>query len=234
MGLQGEGIQGLGDRDVDLEDITADSITVGAGTAAAPSVTIGETGTGIYLDGTGKIGFTTTGSEQFNISTTWFLGINFAGPLMINRAATLTIPTFMPNQADSNSGLGWAAADQPVMVAGGVQAQTWVEDGGVLQLSQCTAGITADTGSSQGDGPLTSSFNEISVCANAGDAVTMPAAIVNQSYIVTIINNGAQACDVFPASGDDLGAGADTAVSLAAGANITYRNYDATNYVALT
>ena len=157
-----------------------------------------------------------------------------SGPEMVAEVPSATNPTMLPRGQDYTAGLGSVAVGQPCIVADGVQAQTWVGNGGVLQLSQCTAGITADTGSSQGDGPLTSSFNEISVCANAGDAVTMPAAVVNQSYIVTIINNGANACDVFPASSDNLGAGADTAVSLAAGANITYRNYDATNWVALT
>ena len=53
-------------------------------------------------------------------------------------------------------------------------------------------------------------------------------------YKIHIINDGAEACDVFPASGDNLGAGADTAASLAAGANITYVAYDATNWEALT
>ena len=100
-----------------------------------------------------------------------------------------------------------------------------------MVLNTLTAGITADTGSSQGDGPLTSMYNEISVCANAGDAVTLPSAVAG--YKVTIINNGAQACDVFPASSDNAGAGADTAVSLAAGANITYFAFDVTNWESI-
>lgn len=94
-----------------------------------------------------------------------------------------------------------------------------------------TAGITADTGSVQGGSPLTKDVNEISTCANAGDSVTMPTAVAG--YQVVIINNGANACDVFPASGDDLGAGADAAVSLAASAAIRYTSYNATNWVAV-
>lgn len=97
-----------------------------------------------------------------------------------------------------------------------------------------TVGLTADTGSSQGDGPLTVGMNEISVCANAGDARTMPEAVAGVSYTVTIINNGAQAMDVFPFSGDNLGAGVNIAVSLAAGADITYTSYDATNWFVKT
>jgi hypothetical protein len=102
---------------------------------------------------------------------------------------------------------------------------------GLLRRS-VTAGITAHVGSSQGDGPLTTDINQISTCANAGDAVTLPTAAAGLT--VTIINNGAEACDVFPATDDDLGAGANTAASLAAAANITYVAYDATNWVAVT
>lgn len=92
--------------------------------------------------------------------------------------------------------------------------------------------ITANTGSTQATGePLYDGYNIVTVCANAGDAVTMPAALLGRE--VRIINNGANACDVFPASGDNLGAGANTAVSLAAGANIGYFAYDSTNWATL-
>ena len=94
------------------------------------------------------------------------------------------------------------------------------------------AGVTAHVGSSQGDGPITTDIVQSSVCANGGDAVTLPTAVAG--YTVTIINNGAQACDVFPAASDDCGAGADTAVSLAAAANITYLSIDATTWVPVT
>jgi hypothetical protein len=84
------------------------------------------------------------------------------------------------------------------------------------------ASITANTGSTQGTGEdLTSGINNVATCANVGDAVTMPTAEVGLE--VTIRNAGANACDVFPFLGDQLNAsGANTAESLAAGANITY------------
>lgn len=94
-------------------------------------------------------------------------------------------------------------------------------------------GITADVSSVQGGRPLTASINEISVCANVGDAVTLLPAVSGLRQ--TIINNGANACDVFPNVGDNLGVGANSSVPLAAGANVTYVCYDfATNWVALT
>ena len=101
--------------------------------------------------------------------------------------------------------------------------------GSAARSPSVTTGITASTGSIQGGSPLVSAINEISVCANAGDSVTLPAAL--PSLTVVVINNGAQSADVFPASSDNLGAGADTAAALAAGAQISYTAYDATNWV---
>lgn len=95
------------------------------------------------------------------------------------------------------------------------------------------SGITADVSGVQGGGLLTATINEISTCANAGDSVTLLTAVSGLKQ--TIINNGANACDVFPNTSDNLGAGTNAQVSLAAGANITYVCWDfATNWVALT
>jgi hypothetical protein len=47
---------------------------------------------------------------------------------------------------------------------------------------------------------------------------------------ITIINNGAQTLRIYPASGDNLGAGVNTATTLAAGSNVSYVAYDATNW----
>lgn len=91
-----------------------------------------------------------------------------------------------------------------------------------------TAGITASTTQTQGQGALTTQINEVSVCANANDTVTLPAAVAGRE--VTIINNGAQTLRIYPASGDNAGAGVDTAVTLATATNRTYVAFDATNW----
>ena len=84
-----------------------------------------------------------------------------------------------------------------------------------------TSGITADTGSAQGNGVLTSSINQISVCANVGDAVTLPSA--KPGKVLWVVNDGANASDVFPASGDNIDeAGANTAKSLPANGEMQF------------
>jgi hypothetical protein len=95
-------------------------------------------------------------------------------------------------------------------------------------------GITADVGSAQGDGALTSDVNVIATCAIAGDAVTLPAATPGRRIVV--INLGAQSADVFPATGDTIGTGAanlplalpadDTAVFVGVSTSAWYATID--------
>jgi hypothetical protein len=91
-----------------------------------------------------------------------------------------------------------------------------------------TAGITATNPGVQGDTPLTTDINEVATVGAGSDAVTLPTAVAGME--VFIINNGANTLEIWPASADDLGAGVDTATTLAAGANVTFVAYDATNW----
>lgn len=87
--------------------------------------------------------------------------------------------------------------------------------------SQSNVGLTADIGSSQGDGVITSSYNVYSTVGTAGDAATLPA-VFGSGIRIFVKNDGAESMDVFPASGDDAGAGADTAIAIAAGSSATF------------
>lgn len=97
-----------------------------------------------------------------------------------------------------------------------------------LQERAVTAGITASVTQSQGEGALTADINEVSVCATTNDTVTLPTAAAGLK--ITVINNGAETLQVFPASGDDLGAGVDTATTVDSGAEKVFLAYDATNW----
>ena len=80
-----------------------------------------------------------------------------------------------------------------------------------------TTSITAHAGGGQANAvAITTQNNNITVSAAAGDSVKLPASFV-AGYCVTIANNGAYRADVFPASGDNLGLGADIAVQLLPG-----------------
>ncbi len=104
-------------------------------------------------------------------------------------------------------------------------------------LRATSAGITASTTQTQGNGALTvptgavELIAQVATVANANDTITLPAAVAN--LIILVINDGANTLQIFPASGDNLGAGANTATTLAAGATATFVAYDSTNWKAL-
>jgi len=109
-----------------------------------------------------------------------------------------------------------------------ITAGDFVMSDGVLTPA-VSAGVTADTGSSQGDEPITNSIVEISICANAGDAVTLPTASAGRTVIIT--NHGGEAADVFPATGDAINEGsANAATSIAVNETLLCIAYDSTNW----
>jgi hypothetical protein len=97
------------------------------------------------------------------------------------------------------------------------------------------SGLTADVGSSQGDGLISKEFNQYSTVGNVGDAATLP--VLNEEgyslfprypYIHIIVrNDGANAMDVFPSSGGTINGGAaDAAVSVASGTVEHFYGYE--------
>lgn len=80
----------------------------------------------------------------------------------------------------------------------------------------------------QGEGLLTGNINQISVCANANDVVTLPPAIDNLGYRIVIMNDGAQTVKVWASSADKID-GADYS-TIAAGATAEFISYDSTNW----
>ncbi len=98
-----------------------------------------------------------------------------------------------------------------------------------LVIESVEAGITASTTQSQGQQPLTDMINEISTVANEDDTCTMMTA--QEGLRISVINNGANTMQLFPASGDNIdGTGVDTAITIAAGSALLLVAYDATNW----
>jgi len=91
-----------------------------------------------------------------------------------------------------------------------------------------TAGITAVNPGAQGDGVLVNDINEVSTVGTASDAITLPAAVAGME--IFIINNGANTLEIWPNTDDDLGAGVNTATTLAAGSNVTFVAYNGVNW----
>jgi hypothetical protein len=87
---------------------------------------------------------------------------------------------------------------------------------GKFLVDSTTAGITASITQTQLQGLIISGINEVSVCANDNDTITLPDAVAGMS--VTVINNGANILQIFPYTDDSIDAGAaDASTTLAAG-----------------
>lgn len=79
-------------------------------------------------------------------------------------------------------------------------------------LQSAVSGLTASTTQTQGQGALTSRKNYVDTVANSGDTVTLGSLGVGDDQYVE--NRGANPMSVFPASGQDLGEGANTATTV--------------------
>lgn len=107
-------------------------------------------------------------------------------------------------------------------------AAVWAQLNGGGSSTTVTTGITASTTQTQGQGALTSNINVIATCANDNDTVTLPTAAAG--IWAMVINEGAEELQVFPASGDNLGEGSNTATVLKPGEKEIFWAVDATNW----
>lgn len=148
-------------------------------------------------------------------------GVLASGPgaLYLDKAAGV-----LYGKTSGSGNTGWSAytavletSTDGVILAGAVEAARYSGDGTDVLLSQeANVGLTADAGSVQGGGVITSSINVYSTVATIGDAATLPATFL-AGTLVYVKNDAANSMDVFPASGDDAGAGVDLAVAVAGG-----------------
>ena len=212
---------------------TGQSLFINTGTGALENgIAMGAADSGFYPQTVNQFRLVLGGQVVQLWSTTAFNGQNAGKYYLYHSAAgSLTNPTYAYT-GDNNTGMYTSGDDENAIVAGGVMALTHIEASShVLAKHEVHAGITASTTQTQGNGLLLSSYNEISTVANANDTVTLP--VAEAGLKVTIMNNGANTLQIFPNTSDNLGAGVDTATTLAAGSNVTYFAYDATNWESI-
>lgn len=98
------------------------------------------------------------------------------------------------------------------------------------------AGITAGAVQTQdGATQLTGTINNVGTVGTASDGVRLPPALKDE--IVEILNTGANALQVWPASANTVDGGAANAVdsnTLAAGSSRRYFSVDDTDYITLS
>jgi len=141
-------------------------------------------------------------------------------PRLINANGSIAAPNVLFNNLDDDSGVV-TAADSMWLVTGGFTAVNFRERSDhVIVTSEAHVGLTASTTQTQaGALELLSSYNQIATVANSGDAVRIPSAFqtLSQGRRMLIINDGANVLQMFPTTDQDIGAGQDAPVILAAG-----------------
>ena len=102
--------------------------------------------------------------------------------------------------------------------------------GGMI-IHSLVAGIEAgDVQDQAGATLITACINEIAIVGTAGDGVRLPAALGVGAMKITLLNNGANFCKVYPFLGDNLGVGINLPITLDAGETETLASYDDTNW----
>ena len=137
--------------------------------------------------------------------------------LLIIAAGTEGAPS-LHFTSDPDTGIYSPAANAFAITVSGTEAVRYTGASAPLIRHGMTTGITASTTQTQGQQPLPGSYNEVSVCANNNDVVTLPGTASGELCIV--INNGAKRLQVFPALGQDLGLGVNQPDLVKAGASI--------------
>ena len=91
------------------------------------------------------------------------------GSALLDEGASSSNPTIVPNRADDDTGIGWRAADQLEIVAGGVAAFTFAEAAGVI-TNTFRGNLVAAGGGGAGPAML-----------NVGASASVPTLVPNQA-----------------------------------------------------
>ncbi len=187
------------------------------GTAARPALAFGDGNTGFYETADNDLFLATGGFDRFRFHSTGIRSTNSGGFLLNTDVPAFDDPNLIPAEDDTNTGIGHGEADNCTVVSGGVPFQLPELNGNVIQVPDAQIGLTAfATGGQASATQVNASYAQFSTVATLADSGRLPP-VFKVGSIITVKNDGAADMDMFPSSGDDLGAGVDTAVSIVAG-----------------
>ena len=184
---------------------------------------LGDPDTGWHWTTANAMAFIGGGTRAWNFSTAQFFSQFSNGAGIINAAQSSGVAVFLPDRSDADTGIGADSTDGLQLVSGGVVGLALNElNAGVIQVPSAVVGVTAFATGGQGSATQLNNTNSvIATVATTGDSVKLPPVFLINS-IMFIKNDGANAADVFPHVGGNLGAGLNTAISLAAGESASF------------
>lgn len=101
--------------------------------ATAPSLAFGDGDSGFYESSDDTIQMAFDGVAKWAITKDYLGALSSGFPAFKYSAATATIPNILPNNDDTNTGIGWAGADILSLIAGGVQGIRINETGNIIE-----------------------------------------------------------------------------------------------------
>ncbi len=197
---------------------------------------------GFVFDGTDFASLFNTGApvRDWNIDVAGALtgSIKIGAPVAITGALTATsIATGLGTEAlpsrffegDPDTGSWSPGANIYAISVGGTEAIRYTEASSeILEDHSFETGITASDTQTQGQRPLLSSYNEVSIVVNNNDVVTLPPA--SEGRWCLVINGGVNKLQVFPESGDDLGQGIDSSDTIKSGTSLLWIAFNGTTW----
>ncbi len=189
-----------------------------------PQLAFGDGDSGIHENSDDVLRFAILAVDRFEFNAADFRATASNGPGLRNSPSNLTQANIHPRITDADTGIGSGGTDDISIIAGAQACLAFEEvSSQVLQFNNIHTGITASTIQTQGNGQLLSSYNEVATVANINDTVTAPLIGSNDEGMrLIVINNGANTMQLFPNTSDDLGAGVNIAVTIAAGIQHEY------------
>ncbi len=142
---------------------------------------------------------------------------------------SISVPAGQSMEFWGLSTTAWQSSGK-LCVASGAGSFTTLAASGLLSFTSVAAGVTADVGSAQGNGVITTFATQVTTAAVSGDALTLPVPAAGKTAFVC---NAAASnpIDVFPSSGTQVNKEtANTAISLAAGECMNCVGFSATRW----
>lgn len=172
------------------------------GTAAAPFYSFPTSlSSGLYLAGANTPAIATNGTVKLQINSNTNIQSNLPFTFGASTAPVASVRGF--GRGTSTLIYNVPTGDVHDFTVNGT---TVFRLNSVGEKVKVTDTITASTTQTQGQQPLVSAYNIVTVVANIDDVVTLPTAVTGQ--IVRIKNEGVHKLQVFPATGDSINNGA--------------------------
>ncbi len=189
---------------------------------------------------TGNVGLTFDTAALRNLAAGGAIrgGLSNAGGIR-NVAASSTVPTLIPRFDDLVTGIGAGALRNLSVILDGDFGTTWqhstAADNSIRQFHRITTGVTANTTQTQGNGLINGGrFTEVTTVANVDDVITLHNA-GGASFLITIMNSGANRLQIFPPVGDTiLGNALNASVTLDVNKSMTFYTVDASNWMIVS